>query len=373
MSSATLIIALLASFFVCLVFTPVVILFARRRGIVDQPDGVKKLHKKPTPLLGGLTIFLSFNLVMLFYSWYRNDLIGDTIILKNIFGIFLGSCFLAVGGYLDDKYNLKPRYQILWPIAAVMSVIVCGIGIDSMTNPFGQGMVSLNNFDWNLFWYQGFPYKITLFADLFTFVWLMGMMYTTKLLDGVDGLVSGVTVIGATFIFLTALNKGEIIQYDVAMLALILLGVFIGFLVFNFNPASIFLGEGGSTMAGFLLGALSIVSGSKVGVTLMLLSIPVLDFIWTIVRRVMENNSPFSTADRKDLHHRLLEAGFSQKQAVMFLYAIAVSFGCLVYFAQDFGWPLLGLFLVAVVVFMLILAYIYRTKIRKNRRLTMVK
>ena len=364
--------ALIISFLACLILTPMFIIAAKRLKIIDRPDAERKIHKRPTPLLGGMAIFLGFNLIVLFYTFITRDLIGDTIILKNILGIIIGSLFLAIGGWLDDKYNLRPKYQLICPILAVLSVIVCGIGIDSITNPFGAGMVELDQYAINLFWYDGFPYKITLLADLFTFVWLMAMMYTTKLLDGLDGLVSGVAVIGAIFIFLTALNKGEIIQYDVALLAMILIGAFIGFLVFNFNPATIFLGEGGSTLAGFLLGVVSIVSGSKVGITLMLLSIPVLDFIWTIIRRLLEKKTIFS-ADRKHLHHRLLDAGFSVKQAVFFLYFIAVIFGVVAYFFQESGLNFLGGTAAVVIAFLLILAYIYRRKRLRDKLLTQIK
>lgn len=142
-----------------------------------------------------------------------------------------------------------------------------------------------------------------------------------------------------------------------------------GFLVFNFNPASIFLGEGGSTMAGFLLGCISIISGSKVGITLLLLSIPFLDFVWTVVRRFVEKRNLFS-ADRKHLHHRLLDAGFTVKRAVIFLYSIAVAFGLVAYYFQDKGISFMTAMAAVVVVFMLILAYVYTKKRRKARLLT---
>ncbi|MBT5338701.1 undecaprenyl/decaprenyl-phosphate alpha-N-acetylglucosaminyl 1-phosphate transferase [Candidatus Falkowbacteria bacterium] len=369
MNSYDYIFALMLSFFACLILTPVVIWIAKRSKAIDRPDGQRKIHKKPTPLFGGLAIFLSINLVILIYSIITKDLIGDTIILKNLLGIFIGSLFLAVGGILDDKFDLKPKWQIIWPVFAILSVIICGIGIEFISNPIGEGLFELNKYSFNLFWYEGFPYKVTLFADLFTFAWLIAMMYTTKLLDGLDGLVSGIAIIASVFIFLTALNKGDIIQYDVALLAVIIAGVFAGFLVFNFNPANIFLGEGGSTMAGFLLGSLSIISGSKVGITLMLLSIPVLDFIWTLIRRRMENKPLFS-ADRKHLHHRLLDAGLSVKQAVYFLYLIAILFGLIAYSFQDKGLSFMAAVVLVVVVFMLILAYVYTKKKRRDRLLT---
>ncbi len=370
MSSFDYIFALVISFLTAVIFTPVIIFIAQKFNILDVPNSDRKIHKKPIPLIGGLAIFFSFNFVMLSYAFFTNDLTGDTIFLKNIIGIFLGTLILSIGGVLDDKFNLRPRYQILFPISAVLVVIIFGIGIDSITNPVGEGILRLDSSQFILFWYHGFPYKLTLFADLFTFFWLLAMMYTTKLLDGLDGLVSGITVIGGLFIFLTALNNNELVQYDVALLAIILVGAFFGFLLFNFNPAAIFLGEGGSTMSGFLLGTLSIVSGSKVGITLMLMSIPALDLVWTVIRRLMEKKSPFATADRKHLHHRLLDAGFSVKQAVLFLYSIIIIFGILAYSVQDYGISFLSACALVVIVFMLILAYLYKRKREREKALT---
>jgi|SRR6056297_1460131 len=372
MDSLDYILALVISFVAGVAFVFPVIFLAKKLKIIDKPDQIRKIHKKPTPLLGGLAIFLALNLVILLYLFFTDNLTGGTLILKNLLGIFLGSSFLALGGFLDDKYNLAPKHQLVWPIMSIISVIACGIGIDSITNPLGQGLIELDKYSFNLFWYGGFPYKLTLLSDVFTFVWLLAMIYTTKLLDGLDGLVSGITIIAGVFIFLTALNKGEIVQYDVALLAIIMVGVFVGFLVFNFNPAGIFLGEGGSTLAGFLLGTLSIISGSKVGITLMLLGIPLLDFIWTMVRRKMENKKIIS-ADRKHLHHRLLDAGFSVKKSVLFLYFIAVIFGLIAYYFQEIGLNFLSGVFAVIIVFMLILAYIYKKKLERDKDLTKVK
>jgi len=361
--------ALLISFSVCLIATPIFGWLAKKLGIVDNPDAVRKIHKRPIPLLGGLAVFISFNFVVLLYIFYSDALNGQVLWLKNILGVCVGTAILAIGGFLDDKYNLKARYQLVFPILAIVAVIVSGIGIDFVQNPFGSGMIRLDQYQKILFWYDGFPYKITLLADLFTFIWLFALTYTTKIYDGLDGLVSGTTVIGAFFIFFTALNKMDFAQTDVAMLAMIVSGAFLGFLVYNFNPATIFLGESGSTIAGFLLGVLSIASGSKVGVTLLILSIPVIDLIWTVIRRLMERKS-FSEPDRKHLHHRLLDAGFSVKQAVLILYTVVLVFGVAAYFLQDLHltFAVAGGF--ALMVFMMLTAYLYRAKKLREKALT---
>ncbi|MFA6537162.1 MAG: MraY family glycosyltransferase [Patescibacteria group bacterium] len=366
-----IIFALFFSFLSALILTPIIGFLAVKLKILDYPNAERKVHKKPIPLLGGLSVFFAFSLVMFFY--YEKSIIFQTgtVIGKNLLGIFFGGLFLSIGGFLDDKFNLKPWQQIFWPIMSVLTVIFFGIGIEYITNPFASGLFDLTKYNFNLFWWHGFPYKLTLLADIFTFFWLMSMMYTTKLLDGVDGLVSGVSIIGALFIFLTALNKADFLQFDIALLAIILLGAFAGFLVFNFNPATIFLGESGSTLAGFLLGSLSIMAGSKVGVTLIVMSIPILDFLWTIIRRKMEGKSAFRSSDRKHLHHRLLDAGFSQKMTVFILYGITLAFGILAYFMQDFGLSLLILVLLAVIIFILLGAYLYKKQKERSKILTL--
>jgi UDP-GlcNAc:undecaprenyl-phosphate GlcNAc-1-phosphate transferase len=272
------------------------------------------------------------------------------IVPKHVIGLILAGLVIIVGGILDDKINLKPRYQIIFPLLAVLIIISSGIGITHVRNPFG-GIISFVNWQFILFWYHGIPYQITLLADLFTFLWLLGMMYTTKLLDGLDGLVSGVTVIGSLVIAIVSLSK-TVAQPNTAMVALILAGAFSGFLLFNFNPAKIFLGEGGSLFAGLMLGTLAIMSGSKVATTLLILGVPILDVAWVILRRIIRK-VPISFADRKHLHFRLLDIGFTQKQAVLFLYALTALFGGASLFLQSFG-KLIELIVLAI--FMLILA-----------------
>jgi UDP-GlcNAc:undecaprenyl-phosphate GlcNAc-1-phosphate transferase len=149
-----------------------------------------------------------------------------------------------VGGFLDDKYDLKPGQQIIFPALAALAVIAGGVGIEKVTNPFG-GLLLLNALKIPVFTLGGITHYFVLVSDLFVFFWLMGMMYTTKILDGLDGLVAGVTAIGSFIIFLFTMTT-KYYQPDVGLAALILSAACLGFLVFNWHPAKIFLGEGGS-------------------------------------------------------------------------------------------------------------------------------
>jgi len=339
------------AFIISLVFTagltPLIKRLALKYHIVDEPQREeRKIHKKPIPLMGGLGIYLAVVLITAVF-WFATDWISNGAIqAKHLIGVLMGMTFLLFGGLFDDRFNLKPWQQIIWPVLAALSLIVAGIGIDQITNPFG-GTFALNQWEWILLWRDGLAYKLTLPSDLFTLVWILGMVYTTKFLDGLDGLAAGITGIGAFMIFFLTLYT-QFFQPDVGMLAIIVAGAMGGFLVFNFNPAKIFLGEAGSTLCGFLLGTLAIISGGKIATALLVMAIPVLDVFWVVLRRIfVEKRSPFK-GDKKHLHFRLLEVGFTQRQAVLFFYFIAAFFGALTLFLQS-KYKLVTLIILAVV------------------------
>ncbi len=313
--------------------TPVVRRVAVRAGVIDIPNEPRKIHTRPTPLLGGLAVFIGFMAVMWYVALATPYLLFASLSIKHLMGITLAGALLMLGGYLDDKYNLRPSRQLIFTVLAVLVVIASGIGVRQVTNPFG-GTISLVSWEQVLFWWHGIGYRLTLPADLFTFVWLMLMIYTTKLLDGLDGLVTGMTAIGSFMIFFLATTTAYF-QPEVGMLSIIVAGAFVGFLFWNWHPARIFLGTGGSTLAGFLLGTLAIISGGKIATTLLVVGVPVLDAIWVVVRRaIWERKSPAS-ADSKHLHFRLLDAGFSQRGAVLLLWSISVVFGVTTLFLQS--------------------------------------
>jgi UDP-GlcNAc:undecaprenyl-phosphate GlcNAc-1-phosphate transferase len=249
---------------------------------------------------------------------------GEHILAKHLVGIIAAAGLLSFGGALDDRYDLKPWQQFLWPLLAVGAVILVGVGVNYITNPFG-GIIELDEFVLTAAWIDGVPYHLTVLADMFTLAWLMTMTYTTKFLDGLDGLVSGIVVIGGLVVAAVSLMQ-EVAQPDTALLALTIAGVFGGFLLFNFNPARMFLGEGGSTMAGFLLGVLAIISGGKIATTLLVLGLPLFDAVVVILRRLMRGQSPFA-GDRLHLHFLLVDSGLPQRQAVLLYWFLAALFG----------------------------------------------
>ncbi len=313
-------IALTFSFIVAIVLTKVVRFWALKQVIIDIPDKLRKLHQFNTPLLGGIAIFLTFSLITIIFAFFTPYILGKSVSLRDILALIFGGFLLMIGGYLDDKYHQPPARQMLWPILASVVVIMAGINISVVTNPFGGDLIQLSAF----------------ISPLLTFLWLMGMMYTTKLLDGLDGLVSGIGAIGGLIIFgLTQFTP--FYEPPVGLLAIIFAGACLGFLIWNWHPAKIFLGEGGSLYIGFILGILAIISGAKIATTLLVMGIPILDVVWVIVRRLFWEKKSLASADRKHLHHRLLDIGLSHRQAVIILYIITLFFGLISLFLRTEG------------------------------------
>lgn len=336
------------AFFLALSFTLLIKKLAVKLKIVDFPNP-RKIHQKPTPLLGGVAIFLAFSLTMIIF-WYFGYIEDIKISSVYILSILISGLILIIGGVLDDVYNLKPWQQIIWPIISILIIVVIGIKVEYVTNPLG-GVLK-------------FPYYLGL---IFAFFWLLGMIYTTKVLDGLDGLVVGITAIGSIIIFIVSLDW-DIPSSGTSFLALILAGSVLGFLVFNWHPAKIFLGESGSVFCGFMLGILAIISGSKIATALLIMGIPILDVLWVIIRRIWQKKSP-TEADRKHLHFRLLDIGLNQKQAVIFLYTLTTAFGVASLFLHSKG-KVIALFILALfMVFLaLSLVLIYKSKTKNETR-----
>jgi len=344
------------SVLLAMVFTVLIKKIALKLGIVDWPKEARKIHKKAVPLLGGVAIFLSFFIILYFV---RDKLLAGNLELHHWLGFFVGACFLMMGGFLDDKYDLKPKYQVIFPILAVASVIIGGVGIEKITNPLG-GFLYLDKWRIPLIEGSGGIYYFVVISDCLIFLWLMGMMYTTKLLDGVDGLASGVTAIGGMIIFLFTMAT-KYYQPDIGLAALVFTACSLGFLIFNWHPAKIFLGEGGSLFLGYALGVLAVISGGKIAVTLLVMGIPVMDVVWTIIRRLSAGKNPFKFADRLHLHHRLLDLGIGQRKTVLIFCFLAAIFGLSGLFLQSIG-KILALFALFIIMLLLVIIFTFLDK-----------
>lgn len=317
------IISLLITYFL----TPVVKKFAVKIKAVDMPDN-RRINKKAIPTLGGIAIYIGFLIPVLFFS----------MINKMMLGILLGGTLILILGILDDLYEIPPLLKLLGQIVAASVLIICGVKIEFITNPFG-GMIYLG--------YWGIP---------LTLLWIVGVTNTVNLVDGLDGLAAGITAIASLILFFVGLQESQVI---VAVMALALAGSSIGFLKYNFNPAEIFMGDTGAMFSGFILAAVS-VSGalkSAAAVTLIVpvlaLGVPIFDTIFAIIRRLY-NGKPIGVADHGHIHHRLLALGFNQRQAVLSVYAISIGLGlmALLINGSDFHDAI-------TILFMVIIALIY--------------
>ena len=317
---------------VSLAVTIVIRKLATNWKILDYPDKDRKQHETATPLLGGVAVFIAFSLAL----YYGKDIIlSGNLESHHWVGVFVGGLIIMIGGVLDDKYKLPPRLQVIFPLLAALAVIMGGVGIEKITNPAGD-FLYLTKWQLPVFFWAGKTYYFNLMADTFTLLWLLGMSYTTKLLDGVDGLVASITSVASLVIFLfTTTTRWQ--QDDIAFASLMLLAACLGFLILNWHPAKIFLGEGGSLFLGFMLGVLSIISGGKIAIALLIMGIPVLDVVWTIIRRSLQGKNPFRFADRQHLHFRLLDAGLGPQLTVLAFCLFSFIFGLSALFLQSKG------------------------------------
>ncbi len=347
----TFLVLFFSAFLLALVFTPAVKMLAWKYNIIDYPRPPRNLHSQPIPFMGGVAIYASFALVVI--CFLASGLIDQNILPhKFIWATLLGGLILIIGGTLDDKFTLSPKVLWLFPMIASIVVVMSGIGvgIKELSNPFGEPI----RIDHSIL---GIP-----LSALVMIVWLNGMIFTTKFLDGLDGLVAGIGMIAGLTLFTLSLTA-RVNQDVTASLAIIFVGALAGYLIYAFNPASIFLGESGSTLVGFILGVLAIILGGKIATALLVMGIPILDVGWVIIQRLRHGQSPFR-GDRLHLHFQLLDLGFSQKQTALVLYGISAAFGFTAVFLQSMG-KLVALGIL-VVLMMAIVAFTVRSFRRRQ-------
>lgn len=310
--------ATLAATIVFLV-TPLIIKLAWKIGIIDDPKKNKHpkvIHTYPTPRGGGLAIFTGVAVAS--FIFLPLD--------KHLLGILVGSCVLVILGLLDDKHNLHPVKRLFVQFMVAGIPIAAGIGISFITNPF-NGILDLSQpqITFNLF---GDQKSIWILSDLFALFWIVTLMNFINIgASGLDGQLSGTTVIAAATIAILSLKfSADITQWPVIILAAITMGAYLGFLPWHIYPQKIMPGFGGSTLAGFLLGILSILSTTKVGTLMVVLAVPIVDTGFSIIRRIASGKSPF-WGDRGHLHHKLLDSGWSKRKVAYFYWCLTAFLG----------------------------------------------
>ena len=297
--------ALLVAALVALITTPVVRSLAVRMGAVDVPKDGRRMHDHPIPRMGGLAIFFGFILSVLIFQ----------TLTPSLRGMLLGSVIIVVLGILDDIYALPALPKFLVQIVAALVAVLEGNRNEFLSNP--------NIFSKEPFWELGW------LSIPISVLWIVAITNSVNLIDGLDGLACGVSTISSMTLLVIALIVSE---PDVAILMAALAGACIGFLPYNLNPAKIFMGDTGSTFLGFILATVSIQGLFKFyaiisfAVPFLMLGLPIFDTCFAILRRVAKGQSPMSP-DRGHIHHRLIDMGFSQKQAVAVLYIISAILG----------------------------------------------
>jgi UDP-GlcNAc:undecaprenyl-phosphate/decaprenyl-phosphate GlcNAc-1-phosphate transferase len=279
-------------------------------GNIDRPVGLK-IHKHATPLMGGVAVFGAFVVASLVALPLSHPVVG----------LLAGGCVAVCVGVLDEKFSLPPLVHLLGHITAAAVAIVAGLGtISSISLPFASLITP--------------GYRLPAAVGLgLTVVWLVGMMNTINFLDGLDGLVTGVSAEVALLLAIWASESDRFflpasLHHEDLLLPLALLGALLGFLPFNWHVARIFLGDSGAMFIGLAIGSLAIVGPAKLGTALLVLIIPVLDVAWAIVRRQLRGRS-FLAGDKQHVYHRMLEFGLSHTHTVISLYALVALFGIL--------------------------------------------
>jgi UDP-GlcNAc:undecaprenyl-phosphate GlcNAc-1-phosphate transferase len=305
--------AFLLAVIIAALSTPIVRRFALKYDIVDKPSEARKIHREPVAYLGGVAIFMAF-------------LIGVLVNVspsRQLIALLLGCLVLVLVGVIDDIRGLSPWIKLGWQFVAAGIALSGGIGITTITNPFG-GVFDLTGgrFAVDI---MSLHFHITPLANAVSIIWMVGLANTINFLDGLDGLAGGVSGIAAVIMFLLSISA-RVNQPGVAMLSIILAGAIFGWLPFNFHPAKIFMGDSGAYFLGLVLAMLAIYSGAKLATATLVLGFPIVDAIWAATRRLARRKSPFR-ADRGHFHHLLLDLGLSQRQAVLTLYAVAALFG----------------------------------------------
>jgi UDP-GlcNAc:undecaprenyl-phosphate/decaprenyl-phosphate GlcNAc-1-phosphate transferase len=291
---------LIVCFAVSILITPLIKKLAFLIGATDRPNK-RKVHQSIMPRLGGLAIFISFIIGILIEQPENPSSLA----------ILLGSLIIVITGFCDDLFELPAKYKLFGQLAAALTVVFLGdLQVVFINLPFGGQLE---------FGFLSIP---------FTILWIVGITNAINLIDGLDGLAAGVSSIALITISGMAIIQGNLY---VVMVGSIVLASSLGFLIYNFHPASIFMGDTGALFLGFIISVLSLLGYKNVTfisfiIPVIILGVPISDTIFAILRRII-NKQPLSAPDKSHLHHCMLRLGFSHRQTVLLIYAMAAFFG----------------------------------------------
>ncbi|MFA5961803.1 MAG: MraY family glycosyltransferase [Parcubacteria group bacterium] len=303
----------------------------------------RHIHKKGVYRIGGIAMVLAFNLAIIFNR--------DLVISPELFGFMFASIVLMLVGVRDDIKEIYWKTQLFFQMAISVLVFVLGVRIYYVTNPFVGGTINLN---------LG---STVFFSLLLVVFWIVFVINAVNWIDGVDGLSGGISLISVGTIFILSF-KPEVNQPPVAIISSILLGTLLGFLVFNFNPARIIAGTSGAMFMGLSLAVLAIFSGTKIATAILVLTIPLVDFVWVIGERLRRGESIFR-ADNNHLHHKLLEIGWSQRKIASYYYLATLLIAIVALNTRTFG---KSITLVLAVSIMLAISFLINRRLADARK-----
>lgn len=331
-----LIITILCAFLITFTTTPIARVIAFKLGAIDVPRDDRRMHKKPIPRMGGLAIFLGFAITVIVFCEPTMEIVG----------MLLGALLLVVVGIFDDIYSLPALLKLFLQIVSASIAVVFGNII--------QGVSWFGNY-----------IDFGAFAVPLSIIWIVALINAVNLIDGLDGLSCGVSAISSVSLLFSAFFLPES-SFAIILLIASLAGSCIGFLPFNFNPASIFMGDTGAMFLGYSLAIIAIQGFFKIDALLsfwipfLVFALPILDTSFAFTRRIIHGKSPFS-ADRGHIHHKLIDMGFSQKQSVMILYSISGILGVsAVLFATNSPVEGLSVIVIALIIYLLNWIFVHK-------------
>ena len=330
--------AVASAFVISFASTPIVKSFAQRVGAIDVPKDGRRMHSQPIPRLGGLAIFLGFILSVVLFAEVN----------PQVQGILLGSVVIVIIGVIDDIVPLPAWLKFIVQIAAALVAVYHGVKIDIFTNP--------------ILWSSTEFLNLGFLSIPITVLWIVTITNSVNLIDGLDGLAAGVSAISSFTMMIIAIVVSDV---NVAILMAALAGACIGFLPYNKNPAKIFMGDTGALLLGYVLATVSIIGLFKLYAVIsfvipfLVVGLPLFDTVFAFCRRILSGKNPMKP-DRGHFHHRLIDIGFNQKQAVAIAYAISGILGLAAVVIATNGEIRAIILLVAIFVAAVIAAFVIR-------------